>query len=175
VWWSKTTLSADPLLWPCLRHSTLSLCTRWSGLRASGDSPRLTLGSQRWAAYLTLRGSWGCELMLQASTPRVLSSKSSTHTIFFVCFFVSFYFSFFEVESYSVTQVGFDISLSLSLSLSLRFNYFFKFFLFILYKYTVSVFSHTRRGNRIPLQMVVSHHVVAGNWTQDLWKSSQCS
>jgi hypothetical protein len=26
-----------------------------------------------------------------------------------------------------------------------------------------------------PLQMVVSHHVVAGNWTQDLWKSSQCS
>jgi hypothetical protein len=23
--------------------------------------------------------------------------------------------------------------------------------------------------------MVVSHHVVAGNWTQDLWKSSQCS
>jgi hypothetical protein len=22
---------------------------------------------------------------------------------------------------------------------------------------------------------VVSHHVVAGNWTQDLWKSSQCS
>jgi hypothetical protein len=25
----------------------------------------------------------------------------------------------------------------------------------------------------IPLQMVVSHHVVAGNCTQDLWKSSQ--
>jgi hypothetical protein len=23
--------------------------------------------------------------------------------------------------------------------------------------------------------MVVSHHVVAGNWTQDLRKSSQCS
>jgi hypothetical protein len=23
--------------------------------------------------------------------------------------------------------------------------------------------------------MVVSHHVVAGNWIQDLWKSSQCS
>jgi hypothetical protein len=23
--------------------------------------------------------------------------------------------------------------------------------------------------------MVMSHHVVAGNWTQDLWKSSQCS
>jgi hypothetical protein len=25
------------------------------------------------------------------------------------------------------------------------------------------------------LQMVVSHHVVAWNWTQDLWKRSQCS
>jgi hypothetical protein len=24
------------------------------------------------------------------------------------------------------------------------------------------------------LQMVVRHHVVAGNWTQDLWKSSRC-
>ena len=29
---------------------------------------------------------------------------------------------------------------------------------------------HTRRGHRIPLQMIVSHHEVAGNWTQDLWK-----
>jgi hypothetical protein len=28
--------------------------------------------------------------------------------------------------------------------------------------------THTRRGHQIPLQMVVSHHVVAGNWTQDL-------
>jgi hypothetical protein len=25
----------------------------------------------------------------------------------------------------------------------------------------------------IPSQMVVSHHVIAGNWIQDLWKSSQ--
>jgi hypothetical protein len=23
-------------------------------------------------------------------------------------------------------------------------------------------------------QMVMSHHMVAGNWTQDLWKNSQC-
>jgi hypothetical protein len=23
--------------------------------------------------------------------------------------------------------------------------------------------------------MVVSHHVVAGNWTHDLWENSQCS
>jgi hypothetical protein len=27
----------------------------------------------------------------------------------------------------------------------------------------VAVFRHTRRGHQIPLQMVMSHHVVAGN------------
>jgi hypothetical protein len=27
----------------------------------------------------------------------------------------------------------------------------------------------------IPLQMIVSYHVVAGNWTQDLWKRNECS
>jgi hypothetical protein len=32
-----------------------------------------------------------------------------------------------------------------------------------LYEYTVAVFRHTRRGHQMPLQMVVSHHVVAGN------------
>jgi len=37
------------------------------------------------------------------------------------------------------------------------------FFKFILHKYTVAVFRHTRRGHQISLQMVVSHHVVAGN------------
>jgi hypothetical protein len=47
--------------------------------------------------------------------------------------------------------------------------------LFILSEYTVAPFRHTRRGHWIPLQMVVSHHVVAGNCTQDLWKSNQCS
>jgi len=36
-------------------------------------------------------------------------------------------------------------------------------YLFYVYEYTVSVFRHIRRGDRIPLQMVVSHHVVAGN------------
>jgi hypothetical protein len=42
-----------------------------------------------------------------------------------------------------------------------------------MYECTVDVFRHTRRGRQIPLQIVVSHCVVAG--TQDLWKSSQCS
>jgi hypothetical protein len=35
--------------------------------------------------------------------------------------------------------------------------------LFYAYEYTVAVFRHTRRGHQIPLQMVVSHHVVAEN------------
>jgi hypothetical protein len=45
----------------------------------------------------------------------------------------------------------------------------------IIHKYTVAVFRYTRRGHQISLRVVVSHHVVAGIWTQDLWKSSQCS
>jgi hypothetical protein len=47
-------------------------------------------------------------------------------------------------------------------------------YLFHVCGYTVPVFRHTRRGHRIPLQMVVSHHVIAGNH-RNLWKSSQCS
>jgi hypothetical protein len=44
-------------------------------------------------------------------------------------------------------------------------NFYFKHFkkIFIIYKYTVAVFIHTRRGHQISLQMVVRHHVVAGN------------
>jgi hypothetical protein len=33
----------------------------------------------------------------------------------------------------------------------------------IICKYTVTVFRNTRRGHRISLQIVVSHHVVSGN------------
>jgi hypothetical protein len=47
--------------------------------------------------------------------------------------------------------------------------------IYLIYEYTVAVFGHTRRGHQIPLQIVVSHHVIAGIWTQDLGKSSQCS
>jgi len=42
------------------------------------------------------------------------------------------------------------------------FFFFLKICLFIIYKYTVAVFRHTIRGHQISLQMVVSHHVVAG-------------
>ena len=36
------------------------------------------------------------------------------------------------------------------------------YLLFIIHKYTVADFRCTRRGRQISLQMVVSHHVVAG-------------
>jgi hypothetical protein len=36
-------------------------------------------------------------------------------------------------------------------------------YLFYAYEYTVDSDTHTRRGRRSPLQMVVSHHFVAGN------------
>ena len=42
------------------------------------------------------------------------------------------------------------------------FLFFFKMYLFITYKYTVTVFRHTRSGYQISLRIVVSHHVVAG-------------
>ena len=41
-----------------------------------------------------------------------------------------------------------------------------------LYISTLQLSSDTRRGCQISLQMVVSHHVVAGIYTQDLLKSS---
>jgi hypothetical protein len=53
--------------------------------------------------------------------------------------------------------------------------YYLKIYLFIICKYTVAVFSYSRRRRQISLWMVVSHHVVAGIWTQDLRKSSPCS
>jgi hypothetical protein len=55
-------------------------------------------------------------------------------------------------------------------------KYFFSFFLsffFIICKYTIAVFGHSRRGSQISLQMVVSHHVVAGILTPDLRKSGR--
>jgi hypothetical protein len=39
---------------------------------------------------------------------------------------------------------------------------FLKIYLSYKCEYTVVVFRHPRRGHQIPLQMVVSHHVVAG-------------
>jgi hypothetical protein len=44
---------------------------------------------------------------------------------------------------------------------------------FFIHKYTVAKFWYTRRGSQSSSWVVVSDHVVAGIWTQDLWKSSQ--
>jgi hypothetical protein len=58
-----------------------------------------------------------------------------------------------------------DVSMGNHLELD---NLFFKkIYLFYVYEYTVAVIRHTRRGHQTPLQMVVSHHVVAGNQTQE--------
>jgi hypothetical protein len=38
-----------------------------------------------------------------------------------------------------------------------------KIYLFYVCEYNVAIFRHTRRGYLIPVQMAVSHHVVAGN------------
>ena len=53
------------------------------------------------------------------------------------------------------------------------FGFFFLIYLFYVYEVTVAVFRHTRRGYQIPLQMVASHHVVAGNWTQDSGRAEE--
>lgn len=42
-------------------------------------------------------------------------------------------------------------------------------FIYLCYVCEYTVFRHTRREHLTPLQMF------AGNWSQDLWKSSQCS
>jgi hypothetical protein len=42
------------------------------------------------------------------------------------------------------------------------FRLFFLKDLFIIYKYTIAIFRHSRKGSQILLQMVVSHHKVAG-------------
>jgi hypothetical protein len=52
--------------------------------------------------------------------------------------------------------------------------FFLKDLFIIIDKHTVVVFRLTRRRHQI-LWVAVSHHVVAGIWTQDLRKSSQCS
>jgi hypothetical protein len=43
------------------------------------------------------------------------------------------------------------------------YNFFLFFKIYLFYEDTVAVLRHTRRGHPAPFQMVVSHHVVAGN------------
>jgi hypothetical protein len=60
------------------------------------------------------------------------------------------------------------------LTLDQRFiNYY--IYLYIIIIVTAAVFRHTRRWHQISLWVVVSYHVVAGIWTQNLRESSQYS
>jgi hypothetical protein len=64
-----------------------------------------------------------------------------------------FFFFFFFFKIYLFTICKYTVAVF----------FFFRFiYLFITCKYTVAVFRHSRRGSQILLQMVVSHHVVAG-------------
>ena len=65
-----------------------------------------------------------------------------------------------------------NFTLKLWARISLPFFLFFSsIYLFYLYEHTEAFFRTTRRRHQIPLHMVANHRVVAGNWTQDLWKS----
>jgi hypothetical protein len=59
---------------------------------------------------------------------------------------------------FSPLSLSFSFFLSFSLSFFQRIIY-----SFYVHEYTVAVFRHTRRGHQISLQMVMSHHVVAGS------------
>ena len=119
------------------------------------------------------RVTWGEELRLL--------SKSCLYIVHRAFFFKNIYLFLFYVYEYTVqivvslhVVVGnwiFRISARSSQPHSLRSRDLF----IIISKYTVAVFRRTRKGHQISLQVVVSHHEVAGIWTQDLRKSSQCS
>jgi hypothetical protein len=75
----------------------------------------------------------------------------------------------------TVPRIVLTHNLKLGSLLLLNYFYFFKYLFIIINKYTVAVFRFSRRGHHISLWMVVSHHVVAGIWIQDLQKSNHWS
>jgi hypothetical protein len=95
-----------------------------------------------------------------------------------VCFFTYLYILFFFLSNFLITWlVILEVNPGCSLSRQMFFEHSFGFkriYLFYVYEYTVAPFRYTRRGHQIPLWIIVSHYVVSGNWTQNLWKSSQC-
>jgi hypothetical protein len=56
-----------------------------------------------------------------------------------------------------------DVSAGSRTCLLFLFLLVFFIYLFYICEFTVALFRHTRKGYWIPLQMIVSHHVVAGN------------
>jgi hypothetical protein len=75
----------------------------------------------------------------------------------------------------ALTEYFFNGSHETTTSSSHRPLFFYFKDLFIVCEYTVAVFRQARRRCQISLRAVVSHHMVAGIWTQDLQKSSQSS
>jgi hypothetical protein len=151
-WWA-------PLALPCL-----SRCWCWlsaSSLCSNGSSVDIRDGHHCWGSgtrwILSLQENW---------LPFTLSAQAAK-------------VSFIRRHVISLCTMNFFRRLIAHLfSWSQGSLHFFAHFLSLFYicdEYTVAVFRHTRRGHQIPLQVVVSScHAVAGNWTQDLWKSSQC-
>ena len=91
-----------------------------------------------------------------------------SHSPFFLPSFLFFSFLFF-LPSFLFFLPSFLLKI-ISLLIFLKIY----LFLFI-WVHCSCLQTHSRRVHWVPLQIAVSHHVVAGNWTQDFWKSSQCS
>jgi hypothetical protein len=70
----------------------------------------------------------------------------------------------FTVITDFIVAYYWDSDYKVKIFLLLLFQDFFKRFiyLFYVYEYMIALFRHTKRRHQIPLQMVVSHHVVAG-------------
>jgi hypothetical protein len=80
-----------------------------------------------------------------------------------VCCFASLIWTLLSASGYFLLFTIKPSLLTVEWPIQCFFLSFLKIYLFtyLLYKYTVAVFRHTRRGHQISLQMVVSHHVVA--------------
>ena len=106
---------------------------------------RLLVVGQEWGHVFTFFSALGPNLVQTSAGPVHAASVSVSS---YVCRHCQFTGScFFNVPYLLCFFLSFE-----------RFIY-----LFNVCEYSVAVFRHTRRGHWIPLQMVVSHHVVAGN------------
>jgi hypothetical protein len=55
-------------------------------------------------------------------------------------------------------------------------NHFLKMYLFSVYKYFIYMYTFmSEEVIRAHYRRLLSHHMAAGSWTRDLWRSSECS
>lgn len=80
--------------------------------------------------------------------------------------------SFFHyVSPRDLTQI---VRLGVCWTLRKKLVCFLKMYLFYVYQYSIAIFTHTGgRRHQIPLQIVMSHHMVAETWTWVIWKCRQ--